>query len=872
LAVNWMVTYGCLHRCRYCLTASGRRRKSELSLRDKLHAIEVLASLGVRRLSLMGGEPFRVDGLATVLRFAHAHGVVVNLTTGGDPAIGRVLESAAAGVQYVNVSLDGTRDLHEEMRGAGSHARAIAALESVRAAGVPTRVYAVLTRRTSSLDNLEWLVKTAHARGARCLLCIFFSPTGRGRAHSGLRVPLEQRPALLSAIADRTRAAGLAFKHCDPYEPEMFKVFLDSDGTLYTHRGRGRKQPLGHIFERPDGSFWDALALEDRRRHWDTSLDLLESERLGTGLDAPSGMAHVAPGVFRMGGALTDRESPVHCVYVDGFFVDRWQTTNAEYAEFLSATRPPPDEVARMIDLASRCCSIERVADGYRARPGFEGHPVVEVSWAGAAAFAHWRGKRLPTEAEWEKVARAGCSDRTYPWGESAPASQCNWRGYDGSLRHLRPDFHHGRGTLPVGSFPPNELGVHDLAGNVWEWCADWYEKAEYRAGLRVNPTGPANGTRKVLRGGSWSFDPINLRVAHRAYAEPTRGYPYDGFRCVLGVVDAFLRAEAAPSPLEPADRVAPNPRAAPDRFLQCGGPEGLPDDERCRFRPIPHGGLRVVVRLTHRCNMACPHCLASDAPAGGELSSSGWDALLRQLPQIGARKVLLTGGEPTLRPDLVGLVELLSALGIATDLNSNLQTVGRDDLHRLRGSGLTEISTSLEGPEPLHDRVHACPGAFARTIRSIRSAVDVGVPVDLSCCLTRTNLDHLSDTLDVVRALPVRSLTLARVLPIGHGSAAGSAAASPAEYLAAHERLRTDLLQDFPIPVRLVGLTGPPAREDCGAGRSLVGFSPSGGLVPCVLMPSSGLRALRPLEVGLTEAIRRLRCESASSMDTLCW
>jgi formylglycine-generating enzyme required for sulfatase activity len=141
----------------------------------------------------------------------------------------------------------------------------------------------------------------------------------------------------------------------------------------------------------------------------------------------------------------------------------------------------------------------------------------------------------LPTEAEWEKAARGGLKDRIYPWGNEPPGDQCNWLGYDGCYQQLRPDFYHGRGVLPVGTFPPNGFGLFDMAGNVWEWCEDSYHRDGYgQQDLRINPLETKPSSLRILRGGSWSFDPVNLRIANRSYAEPQKREGYDGFRCAL--------------------------------------------------------------------------------------------------------------------------------------------------------------------------------------------------------------------------------------------------------------------------------------------------------------------------------------------------
>jgi MoaA/NifB/PqqE/SkfB family radical SAM enzyme len=275
LAVNWMITYQCTRQCSYCLTSSGAAGE-ELELEDKQRAVRILAALGVRRISIMGGEPFLVRGVESVLCTAHLSGITTNLTTAGDASISRVLHAAHQGIQYLNVSLDGPADVHDRIRGKGGYLSALAAVDAARAEHVPIRLYSVLTRDNCTAANIDWLFETAKNYAVHCLFFIFFSPTGRGRAHPDLRIPLDQRPGILDAIARRSVDYGVPVKDCDPYEPEMFKVFLCPDGSLHTHVGGGVREPLGHVFEEPVGAFWLRLAPADREEHWKSFRNLLE--------------------------------------------------------------------------------------------------------------------------------------------------------------------------------------------------------------------------------------------------------------------------------------------------------------------------------------------------------------------------------------------------------------------------------------------------------------------------------------------------------------------------------------------------------------------------------------------------------------------
>jgi formylglycine-generating enzyme required for sulfatase activity len=227
---------------------------------------------------------------------------------------------------------------------------------------------------------------------------------------------------------------------------------------------------------------------------------------------APSGtkggeMVRVPAGEFIMGSDNGSAdEKPVRRVYLDEFFIDKSEVTNEQYNQCVSAGP----------------CSPNNKYDGFTDLQ----QPVVGVDWNQASTYCSWAGKRLPTEAEWEKAAR-GTDGRTYPWGEGIDCSKANYG-----------DCKHGK-TKPIGSYPSgaSPYSAMDMAGNVWEWCSDWYDENYYGRGVQLNaptrnPTGPTSGKYRVLRGGSWVSDPSNLRASARNWCNPDYRSGLYGFRC----------------------------------------------------------------------------------------------------------------------------------------------------------------------------------------------------------------------------------------------------------------------------------------------------------------------------------------------------
>ena len=222
-----------------------------------------------------------------------------------------------------------------------------------------------------------------------------------------------------------------------------------------------------------------------------------------TGTHQVDDMVLIPAGPFVMGGDF-DEERPRHRVVLEAFRLDRHEATNAQYAEFLRATMAPEP---RYWNKNVRFHSGEK----------FPQHPVVGISWAEAQSFCEWKGKRLPTEAEWEKAARGGRDGFAYPWGDHPDRLLANFEG---------------QSTMPVGGYPPNNYGLYDMTGNVWEWVADWFDPHYYDNSPEANPAGPESGKDKVLRGGSWVDGIGPNRVAHRHWYPLTGQYKWLGVRC----------------------------------------------------------------------------------------------------------------------------------------------------------------------------------------------------------------------------------------------------------------------------------------------------------------------------------------------------
>ncbi|MFH2001326.1 MAG: SUMF1/EgtB/PvdO family nonheme iron enzyme [Planctomycetota bacterium] len=308
-------------------------------------------------------------------------------------------------------------------------------------------------------------------------------------------------------------------------------------------------------------------------------------------------MAYIPAGEYVMGDhhdGMSDA-LPVHAVYIDGFWMDTYEVTNAQYAAGLNWANGQGNLITVNANgivykagsgtsypycATTSASSYSRITwngSTFGVTVGKEAHPMVCVSWYGSVAYANWRsamegktpcydlstwtcnfgagGYRLPTEAEWEKAARGGnyTPYYRYPWGNSLIATIANYSGsgdpyevspspyttpagfYTGAL-HQKATFNWpGSQTSYQTSNGKNGWGLYDMAGNVYEWCNDWYSSTYYSSSPYDNPKGPTSGTYRVLRGGSWYFSSIILRCADRYYdAYPDYWYYFNGFRLAL--------------------------------------------------------------------------------------------------------------------------------------------------------------------------------------------------------------------------------------------------------------------------------------------------------------------------------------------------
>lgn len=243
---------------------------------------------------------------------------------------------------------------------------------------------------------------------------------------------------------------------------------------------------------------------------------------------------------------------PLHRVLIESFWLDAAPVTNAQFAAFIAATQTTTSAERRGKSLVfdgSVGTWREVSAANWRHPTGPESsligrddYPAVQVSWYDAVAYAEWAGKRLPTEAEMEYSARGGLAECLYPWGRTLqPGGTFQANYWQGTFPKHDDGADGFRGLGPVGQYPPNRFALYDMAGNCWQWCADWYASDYYGHSPAKNPGGPATGQDRARRGGCWTSTASagsGLRVWQRDYAPPGQSTNHTGFRCARSATD----------------------------------------------------------------------------------------------------------------------------------------------------------------------------------------------------------------------------------------------------------------------------------------------------------------------------------------------
>ncbi|MBW2623155.1 MAG: formylglycine-generating enzyme family protein [Deltaproteobacteria bacterium] len=243
-------------------------------------------------------------------------------------------------------------------------------------------------------------------------------------------------------------------------------------------------------------------------------------------------MTRIPAGFFTMGsrpGQGEEDEFPEHQIWIDELLIARFPVTASEWARFLNETGDPDG----IFFEPSSETTVVLVEGKYHARRGCGRYPASGLSWYGAVAYCQWlsektgRVYRLPTEAEWEKAARGNRERMCYPW----------WNDLPGGMAQFNQQWVDPLHTLSeVDSYPPNPFGLHDMVGNVWEWCSDFYDAQYYQRSPERNPTGPEDGRMKVVRGGSWRCIEVQIRTGIRLGEWPSSTSSGIGFRLARSI------------------------------------------------------------------------------------------------------------------------------------------------------------------------------------------------------------------------------------------------------------------------------------------------------------------------------------------------
>lgn len=229
----------------------------------------------------------------------------------------------------------------------------------------------------------------------------------------------------------------------------------------------------------------------------------------------------IPPGRFLMGDLGEGDGRPVHEVFLSDFSLTRYMITNLQFCLFLNSACDTNERGGTYLWLNTfnKMCRIYSESGRFKVSIGYENHPASGVNWHGAYSFALWVGGSLPTESQIEKAMRGGIAGARYPWGDAPP---------NPDLANFGENI---GGTTPVGIYPQNPSGLFDIAGNLFEWCFDWYSHDAYLFSEREDPCGPKDGSDKVIRGGAWNSGAETLRCSYRDKSWPRLGRTSVGFR-----------------------------------------------------------------------------------------------------------------------------------------------------------------------------------------------------------------------------------------------------------------------------------------------------------------------------------------------------
>ena len=347
---------------------------------------------------------------------------------------------------------------------------------------------------------------------------------------------------IIGEIDDLLEIFGLTVTEIKRYNQSEIVDRVESiHRKLYSEslKSGGRPRPDGRTEEqwrRILNQARDTLTDSKKRDKYLSSIQYKEPfNEIITGATSLEDMSLIPEGEFEMGSndqEVFDDEHPVHTVFLNEFYIDQYPVTNAEYKSFVDAN----PQWGRH-EIPKKYCDVDYLKHWRRNSfpSGEANYPIVNISWYAAMAYAQWKGKRLPTEAEWEKAARGGLIGKQYPFGNSVDPIQANY------------DWNEGN-TTPVGKYPANGYELYDMCGNVWEWCLDKYEKYYYKNSPSRNPIAGEDTieqlndnfleieSNRVLRGGSWRIPALLVRTAKRNAEFPGFSLNVIGFRCVYQV------------------------------------------------------------------------------------------------------------------------------------------------------------------------------------------------------------------------------------------------------------------------------------------------------------------------------------------------